>query len=345
MLAQKGIWQGLPDDGETYAVTIYAGYIYALTSTGGNLTSYLVKINPATMTEVARWTPATEDEAFNSYFDGTYIYVLLQTYVAKIYPATMKMVGTYTPSGGGLVDITGDGTYLYVSFNEFANIPQIYKINPATMKLVGTWTGDGVNSMQAYGLTYLNNHVYMLVKSSLGAGYVVGINTGTMAQDSRFAITGLPPGTYYQAGSITNDGNNIYCISNSSHTISKCSPSSVIATLTDNTKTFVAINYTGGKALIGATQLPSYTVALYLLNISAMSLSLMWINTMTAVLLSSFAAPVYAGSLIYWGQFRQNLSTFKFSPAVIQLAPPRIQIVGNIIVDQSIYGRLGRIAR
>jgi hypothetical protein len=209
LLINKLVYTGTGNEQWFYDITFDGTYIYAVM---GNDPAVVLKIDPATMTQVDKWTnPENEGWGGRITFDGTYIYITVggdefgvdPGSVKKIDPEDMSLVDTWT---GGESDISPnallfDGVYLYVGFK--TTPAKVIKIDPSDMSTVSTWTG-GEGENDCNGLAFDGNYIYASIYTT--PAKVIKIDPSDMTTDDTWTgDTGEN-----QAYDLTFDGTYIY---------------------------------------------------------------------------------------------------------------------------------------
>ena len=187
-MAEVSRWVGLPGRNQAESITNDGTFLYA-TYLNAALTASLVKINPATMLEVANFQSGLGANSFGTFYDGTFVYFATDTTpgtVFQVNPATMLPVKTFTGAVGEDIAqaLTGDGVSIYVGLAGAAG--HTVQVNPATMLAVATYN-PGVNGSRA--LVTLAGNLYDGISpngASPGVATVAKVATATMLESLRF---------------------------------------------------------------------------------------------------------------------------------------------------------------
>jgi hypothetical protein len=164
---------------------VYDGtYLYVGTVHNGPSSSLLpqvIKVDPTTMLEVARWTDTvlTDAIALSMTGDGTYIYVGLSSSgtVIQIDPATMSEVTRLNADPNNSVSwLDFDGTSIYACLIYPSVLVQI---DPTTMLETGEWTNPVDEA--SWAVTHDGAYLYVVTDSA-----VVKIDKTTLLEVTRW---------------------------------------------------------------------------------------------------------------------------------------------------------------
>ena len=181
-----------------FGITTLSGFVYPIISQGWDGAAYVprvVKVDPATMTQVDRWDDIVHGHGSYIIDDGVSLYAAITgnvvARVIKIDPTTMLEITRWTGAAGENINwaywsaMAHNGTNLFVGLNK--NPGQVVKIDPATMATVSRWT-DGIAEGYVYAVVTDASYVYALVYNFLlDEALVVKIDPATMLEVARWS--------------------------------------------------------------------------------------------------------------------------------------------------------------
>jgi hypothetical protein len=188
-------------DDDPWDLTYMNGYIYVCFARRAAPVpdGRVVKIDVSDMSIVATWdSPVPVERVYAITNDGTYIYAGTTFAIRKIDPTTMLEVDSLAISTSDVLDMTSDGTWLWVSYSWTVRVE---RIDPATMTVVAT---GGVGVGRCYGIQLLGDYLYGSVFTSPTKAYK--FDKMSMA----LVDSWTDPSSGFLGRSITTDGTDIY---------------------------------------------------------------------------------------------------------------------------------------